>query len=94
VKRTSSLKRNAALRQTQLKKKGKQTNEYQRWKKEVAIPYLESHYPHCCARGCGETRLLDLGHIRARSTHPQLVMELTNVEWQCLFYNRFGACLK
>lgn len=65
---------------------------YLEWRDLIAIPYLEENYERVCAKGCGERNWLDVGHKRARSTNPELRMELSNVEWQCVPFNRFGQC--
>lgn len=77
-----------------IRRVGKRTAEYERWKKNEAIPYLDSQGPRVCAKGCGQTWPLDVGHKKGRGAHPELRMELTNVEWQCPAFNRFGGCLK
>lgn len=57
-------------------------NHYEDWKQTVALPALRSLF-----NGCWECRAvdvpLDVDHILNRSTHPQLIMELANVQLLC-----------
>ena len=67
-----------------IKKKGKRTTEYERWRDEVAIPYLDMTYGRICA-GCKGVRCgnqqLDVDHILNRGSHPALRMNLDNVQY-------------
>ena len=65
-----------------IKAKGKRTLEYEKWRDKVAKPYLDSSQGHFCA-WCGTTWGLDVDHIKNRSTHPHLKMELSNVRYLC-----------
>lgn len=67
-----------------MKLKGAKTLKYEHWRDTVAKPYLNKTYGHVCAHlGCTETEGLQVDHILNRSTHPQLVMELSNVQYLC-----------
>lgn len=90
--KTTNLKRKQGLKRGAIRKRGNQTLEYERWRKEIAIPYLLSEGPYVCARGCGKNYNLDVGHKLARSTHPHLKMVLSNLEFQCQNFNRWGSC--
>lgn len=61
---------------------GKRTKEYNKWRLESAVPYLDNKYGHKCAI-CGADGKLDVDHIKKRGSHPELKMELTNVRWLC-----------
>ena len=92
MKRNSSLLTKTSLKKTKIKARGKQTDDYEDWKHNVAIPHLKATSVYTCANGCGASWKLDVGHIKPRSTHPHLKKELTNVRWECIPLNRFGAC--
>lgn len=64
-----------------IKKKGKHTIEYEIWRDNVAIPYLERK-GHRCAE-CGATGKLDVDHIQNRGSHYPLKMSLSNVQYLC-----------
>lgn len=64
-----------------IKKKGKHTIEYELWRDNVAIPYLERK-GHKCVK-CGATGKLDVDHIKNRGSHYALKMSLTNVQYMC-----------
>lgn len=60
---------------------GKRAKEYDLWRREVAIPYLDKQ-GHVCAL-CGKDGALDIDHIKKRGSHPELKMELTNLRYLC-----------
>lgn len=62
--------------------RGKRSIEYQAWRDTVAIPYLDKRYGHMCAY-CANTGNLDVDHILNRGSHPQLKMNLKNVQFLC-----------
>lgn len=67
-----------------INQQGKKTKAYEKWKKEIAIPYLDKRYGRICSACKGEkcgNRLLDVDHIKKRSTNPALVMELSNIQY-------------
>ena len=67
-----------------IRKKGKRTLEYERWKKEVAIPYLDQTTGRVCQACFGErcgNQQLDVDHILNRGSHPALRMNLDNVQY-------------
>lgn len=65
-------------------KRGKRQVEYEQWRDQEAIPYLDKNYGHVCAvTNCFETEHLDVDHIQKRGSHPELKMELTNVRFLC-----------
>lgn len=61
---------------------GKQSVEYMIWRDTVAIPYLIETYGYKCA-SCGKEEHLDVDHIKGRGSHPELKMEVTNVQFLC-----------
>lgn len=61
---------------------GRRGNEYIEWRDNIAIPHLDSTYGHKCA-SCGVGGKLDVQHIKKRGSHPELRMELSNVEYLC-----------
>jgi 5-methylcytosine-specific restriction endonuclease McrA len=65
-----------------IKKRGTRTIQYEKWRDEVAIPYLDKTYGHNC-RKCGVGGKLDVQHIQKRGSHPELKMVLSNVEYLC-----------
>lgn len=69
-------------KQKAITKRGKRQVEYEKWRDEVAIPYLEKTYGHKCAY-CGVGGKLDVNHKLKRGSHPDLKMELTNIEYAC-----------
>lgn len=71
----------AHKQRTPIKKKGKHTVEYEIWRDNVAIPYLE-RIGHSCA-ACGATGKLDVDHIKNRGSHYNLRMNLSNVQYLC-----------
>lgn len=64
-----------------IKQKGKHTAEYELWRDNTAIPYLERK-GHKCVE-CGATGKLDVDHIKNRGSHYALRMSLTNVQYLC-----------
>ena len=65
-----------------INKFGKRAQEYNEWRINVAIPYLNQKFGHKCNR-CGRTSNLDVDHIKTRGSRPDLKMELTNLQWLC-----------
>lgn len=63
-------------------KVGKKSRDYTKWRDTVAKPFLDDYYGHTCAV-CGTTENLDVDHIKNRGSHPELVCELTNVQYLC-----------
>ena len=63
-------------------KRGKKSKEYDDWRINVAIPYLDKQYGHRCAI-CGVDGKLDIDHIQKRGSHPELKMQITNVRYLC-----------
>lgn len=67
-----------------IKKRGKRSEAYEVWKKTIAIPYLDKKYGRVCAacKGvrCGNQQL-DVDHIKNRGSHPQLRMDVKNVQY-------------
>lgn len=67
-----------------IRRKGKRTIEYEAWRRDVAVPYLDKTYGRkCSVLGCPETEYLDVQHKQKRGSHPELKMELSNVEYLC-----------
>lgn len=78
-----------------LKQKGKRTLIYENWRDSLAKPYLDATYGHICSYdGCNETKNLDVDHIKNRSTHPKLKMELTNVRYLCRTHHQLKGGIK
>lgn len=64
--------------------KGKRQLEYEQWRDETAIPYLDQTYGHVCFEpGCTKTTGLDVDHIKSRGSHPELKMNVDNVVYRC-----------
>lgn len=65
-----------------IKQKGKETMEYDRWRDEVARPFLIQEYGEVCqidfGARCGNQQL-DVAHIDGRGSHHALKMNLANV---------------
>lgn len=74
---TAPIKRNKKPPQ-----KGRETLEYERWRDEVAKPYLIEKYGEICqicfGLRCGNQQL-DVAHIKGRGGHHQLKTNLDNV---------------
>lgn len=65
-----------------IKRKGRKTLKYERWRDKVAIPYLDETFGHYCV-DCGVGGKLDVDHQLGRGSHPELRMELSNVVYRC-----------
>lgn len=67
-----------------IRKKGRRTLEYEKWRDEIARPYLDEKFGKVCAacKGarCGNKQL-DIDHIKGRGAHPELKMSLDNVQY-------------
>ena len=61
---------------------GRRGMEYIVWRDTIARPYLDATYGRKCA-SCGKHGQLDVQHIKKRGSHPDLRMELSNVEYLC-----------
>lgn len=73
-----------------MRKKGRKTLAYEEWRDTVAKPYLDKIFGHKCAQ-CGRTENLEIDHIKNRSTHPEDIMNLENVQYLCAYpchYNK------
>ena len=71
-----------------MKTKGKKTLAYEHWRDTEAKPYLDKTFGHVCnVVGCDVTERLDVDHILNRSTHPDLVRSLTNVQYLCTHHH-------
>lgn len=67
-----------------MNKVGRRTLLYRTWRNTVAIPYLDKRYGRVCAkRGCTETKRLEVDHIKNRGSHPDLIMDVHNVQYLC-----------
>lgn len=67
-----------------MNKKGKKTLAYEEWRDTTAKPYLDNTFGHKCAQ-CGRTENLEVDHINNRSTHPEAIMSLDNVQYLCAY---------
>lgn len=65
-----------------IKQKGKRTVKYEAFRDNVVRPYLDKTYGHRCVE-CGATNNLDVQHKQKRGSHPELKMELSNLEYLC-----------
>ena len=64
--------------------RGKHVKLWETFRDKVAIPYLDKKYGHVCAvKGCGETRNLDVDHIKNRGSNPNLRYDVKNVQYLC-----------
>lgn len=58
---------------------------YLKWRRKVAEPYLNEKFGRQCAM-CGKANvLLDVDHIVPRSSAPDRIMDVTNVQYLCRF---------
>lgn len=64
-----------------IRKKGKRTLKYKKWRDAVARPHLDSKGRFC--QLCYTTENLDVDHIKKRGSHPDLIMSLSNVRYIC-----------
>jgi 5-methylcytosine-specific restriction endonuclease McrA len=72
-----------------LASRGKRTVAYEKWRDKVAKPFLDDYRGRKCAVwNCKETEDLDVDHIKGRGSHPELKMELTNVQYLCRVHHR------
>lgn len=85
-------KRNKKRRGKPLKQRGKRTVEYDRWRDNVARPYLVKNFGHQCARcgvppnvnpNDGSYYFHDVDHIKGRGSNNELRMVLSNVQFLC-----------
>ena len=66
-----------------MKKIGRRGLAYIEWRDTVAIPYLDEKFGHVCSvEGCF-SGVVDVCHIKKRSTHPSLKMDLNNIIYKC-----------
>lgn len=65
-----------------IKQKGKRTIEYEKWRDTVAKPYLDRTFGRRCA-DCGSADNLTIDHIITRGSRPDLVKELSNIQYLC-----------
>ncbi len=71
-----------------MKQRGKKTITYEKWRDDVAIPYLIEKYGDWCSR-CKKPRnvvgSLDVDHIKKRKMGgaPSLTMDIDNVRFLC-----------
>lgn len=71
------------LKRTPIQHKGKRTLEYEKWRDEVARPYLIEKYGEACVDCGGErcgNKQLDVDHIEGRGSHADLKMSIDNVQ--------------
>lgn len=68
-------------------------NDYMLWCDQVARPYLDATFGHRCAatwkHDCNAYLGLDVDHILERSTHPELIQSLENVQYLCRRAHQF-----
>ena len=79
------LKRHKPLKAKKpMRRIGKKTELYIVWRNTIAVPYLDKRYGHVCSkRECSVTEGLEVDHIKNRSTHPHLKMDVKNVQYLC-----------
>jgi len=76
-------------------KQGKRSLEYEEWKKKVAIPYLnktQGKFCSECMREPDNNYRLEVDHIKKRSTHPELRMDLKNIRYLCVGVYSLDGC--
>ncbi len=66
-----------------IRKRGKRTIEYDKWRDTVAVPYLNDKFGHFCAH-CSTPIDLSVDHVKNRGSSPHLKMDLNNVQWLCV----------
>lgn len=70
-------------------KRGKRTIAYEKWRDEIAKPYLDQVFGRQCrVTGCFETENLHVDHIENRGSHPELKKVLSNVQYLCFKHHR------
>jgi 5-methylcytosine-specific restriction endonuclease McrA len=65
-----------------IKQIGKRTVAYNKWRNEIAKPFLDDNFGHVCSN-CQATEGLEVDHILTRGSRADLKMNLTNVQWLC-----------
>lgn len=65
-----------------IKRRGKRTIEYDKWRDNVAIPYLDETFGRKCV-DCDATEDLQVDHLLGRGSHPHLKMKLFNLQYLC-----------
>ena len=68
---------------TRIRGRGKKTLEYEAWRDEVAIPYLDKTFGHKCADCWATDKPLDVDHIIPRGGHAELKFSLENLQFLC-----------
>jgi len=82
-------KRSKAKPPKPIKKIGKQTLDYNKWRDTVAKPYLTEKYSYICAVvGCYVDEHLHVDHISTRGAHHELKKTLSNVRYLCFDHHR------
>lgn len=72
-----------------IKKKGKATIVYERWRDVVAKPYLDKRFGHVCfAKECDAVEALEVDHIKTRGARHDLKMDVKNVRYLCHGHHR------
>lgn len=66
-----------------IKKQGKEYAKYERWKKKVAIPYLDTYYGRKCDHCKKASDSLDVAHKLTRGARHDLKYSVTNVRYLC-----------
>ena len=68
-----------------LNKKGRQQKEYEKWRDEIAKPFLDEFAGHVCSvPSCDTYEYLQVDHIQNRGSHANLKMVLENVQYLCV----------
>lgn len=65
-----------------IKKLGKRSLDYSKWRNEVAYPYLYEKQAGICA-DCQTRAGIDLHHIKTRGSRPDLKYNLDNLVLLC-----------
>lgn len=90
-------KRSKAKPPKPIRKIGRRTIEYNKWRDSTAKPYLIKMYGYVCSvYGCYEDEDLHVDHIKTRGAHPELKHSLSNVRFLCFEHHRMitdGATL-
>lgn len=69
------------LKRTRISTKGKEYQRWQKFRQEVAIPYMDKHYGHFC-RCCKRSDVpLDIDHIKSKGSHPGMKYQLSNLQY-------------
>lgn len=69
--------------------RGKQAKLWETFRDQIARPYLDKKYGHVCNElSCTQTSALTVDHVLGRGSHPELRLEVTNMQYLCFTHHR------